>query len=378
MSVRFERGRWVVDYYPHGRKGKRRRIRLPEGTTEAEARRIEQELKKRRSLVPPPGSLLIKNLVPDFLNYVKLHNRPRTVKDKESCFKHHLIPFFGNYRIEDLSSGLLLLYQKTRKQEINRRGEPVSHRTINKELSYFFSFLRWARKYLGVEPLQKLEYESLPYKRPIPNVLTLEEAVKFITAADQPYRAFFCCLFTLGLRFEEARTLRWKDVDLQNRVILVRQKGDKPNILPITDWLYNELVQLRNLNHSEWVFPSKVNRNIPIKDVRRAIERARKRAGIAKKVHPHLLRHSLATYLAAQDINLSTIKEILGHSDIATTRFYTQIAIEHKKQALVKAGLNSIPVCDHASNLENTGNNAKFVTTLNTLREPKNDDKTIS
>lgn len=63
------------------------------------------------------------------------------------------------------------------------------------------------------------------------------------------------------------------------------------------------------------------------------LKRIAKKAGIEKNVYPHLLRHSYATYLVERGINLEIVKNLLGHSDIQTTTFYTHVAIEHLQGA---------------------------------------------
>ncbi|NOZ67969.1 MAG: tyrosine-type recombinase/integrase [Deferribacteres bacterium] len=343
MSIRIRNGKYVIDYYPHGRKGKRRRITLPEGTTENEAREIEAEMRKKSGASPLVAlNDPIKAMVPAYLEYVRLHQAKKTLVDKKQCFERYLVPFFGTMRIHDITNRLLQLYQKQRKEDF--RGKNAGNRSINKELDYFAAFLKWADKNMNLRPAEVLKIEKLPYKRPIPQVLTFEEAVRFIAAADSPvYRVMFLVMFNLGLRFSEARMLRRTDIDWETRAIMVRRKGDKTNVLPLSDWLHDELKDLLKSTGSEWVFPSPVNGARPIRDIRRAIQRAKKKAGINKHIHPHLLRHSLATHLLAKDINLRTIQEILGHAQIATTEFYTHVALENKKNALENAGLNLKP-----------------------------------
>lgn len=188
-------------------------------------------------------------------------------------------------------------------------------------------------------PRRDFEIEKLPHTRPLPIVLTMREAVSFIKAAEPFYRPLLLLMFNLGLRLSAAATLKWTDVDLDNRSIRVTTKGG-PIILPMTKWVYAELKALKKTGKvSEYVFPSHRNPSEPVRDIRKAIQRARQASGITKRIHAHLMRHSLATHLLEKDINLRTIQEILGHADISTTEFYTHVALQNKRRALKNAGV---------------------------------------
>ena len=329
MSIRIRNGKWVIDYYPHGRKGKRARITLPVGTTADKARQLELELKNRNNdspLVSPKDT--IRSLVGKFYEYIELHQAPKTVRDKKYCFNGCLLGFFGSMRIGNLTSTFISIYQKSRKDQ------GIGNRSINKEIDYFRSFLKWADRSLNIQPLQQIKVEKLPYKRPIPRVLTVEEIIRFIKAADPPYKVFFLTLYSLGLRSTSARTLKWEQIDWEGRSLTIKGKGGKENHLPLSDWLYNELSELRKAARSKWVFPSPVKKGQPITNVRKAIERTKRKAGIRKRIYPHLLRHTFATHLLAKNINLRTIQEILGHAQVTTTEFYTHVALNNKREAM--------------------------------------------
>jgi site-specific recombinase XerD len=335
MSIRKKGERLIIDYYPHGRAGKRVRQPLPIGTSLEEARAIEKELRSSGKFFPLSNENdPINRLVEEYYKYIELHQAITTVSDKKLCFRVHLLPFFGNTRIRDITSSYINIYQHSRKKSGG------GNRTINKELDYFSAFLLWAKEKLKIVSLQPLIIDKLRYRRPIPQVLTFEEAVTFIKAAEPLYRVFFLLLFSLGLRVTSARMLKWKDIDFQNKSIRILGKGGRQNILPLSEWAEMELLEMKIKSKSEWVFESPVKKGFPITDVRKAIIRAKKTAGISLRIYPHLLRHSLATHLVSQNINLRTIQEILGHKQISTTEFYTQVAVQDKREALDGMGFD--------------------------------------
>lgn len=358
MSIRIRNDKYVVDYYPHGRKGKRARITLPAGTTETLAKKIAKDLLKKKDHSPLAfGSDTIKHLAAPYFRHINTRQSPRTVKDKQDCFDKNLLPYFGGFRIPELTSSLFAAYQDRRVEQFaamtpeykKQHQVKDGHRSINKELAYLGGLIRWARKFLHVQPSERLFREDLPYHRPIPKVWTRKELDKFLAAIEPEYRTFVLVLVHLGVRLQSARFLRWDQVDLtrsaEDSSITILGKGDKENRLPLSPKLHRGLQTLQKARASlpeqergPWVFPSPVDPAKPRHNIRKAIERAKTAANITKRIHPHLMRHSLATYLLEQGTDLRVVQDILGHSSIEQTQWYTHIALKLKKDAFNKAG----------------------------------------
>lgn len=362
MAIRKRGDSFVIDFYPNGRKGKRVRITLPPAITSTEEAEIIyrniKDISRQKKL--PPGSRKINDIVESFFIYYDLHRAEKTAKDIKSVFKNHILKKFGELSPSEVTIEYINYYKQMRKME------KVSNRTINKELCYLSAFLSWCRKN-NIESAS-ISIEKLPYQRPIPHVLTVEEAFKLINASEGKYRAFLILLFQHGLRFNEARMLKWQDIDFQGQSITIKRKGGKINLIPLTDWAIIELSKLQQISTSQYVFPARDNDDEPLQDVRKAIERARKKAGITKKVTPHLLRHSFATYLLEEGINLRTIQELLGHSQVSTTEFYTHVMTAHKRKAFEKVGFidvttksrdksNSFSTCDYMAMIAKANKN---------------------
>jgi integrase len=352
MSVFIRNGRFVVDYWPHGKKGKHVRKTLPAAITSIEeARAIEIELRQasKDPEINAPVTATVNDLFPRYLEWYELHRAARTYHDIRGCWKNHLSPHLGSYIASEITVNHINVYKRLRKKEYNgnykKEKVPVGNRCIIKELAYFSGFMGWCHKNIKSFPKRDFQIDGLPYERPVPIVLSLDEAVRFIQAAEPLYRCLFLLLFNVGLRRSEARFLKWDDVDLENRSLIIIKKGGKPHILPISDWLYDELIALKQHSRSRWVFqsPRTGKPDQPVQDLRRAINRAREKAGITKRIYPHLLRHSLATHLMGLNINLRTIQNMLGHSQLSTTEFYTHVAIANLRAALSQAGLNINP-----------------------------------
>lgn len=343
MSVREHKGHYVIDYYPSGAKGRRVRITLVAGTTEDEAHGYERDLRtqsKRTKTYTPNGK--IARLIPSYIEYASMHLSPRTCRDIKSCCDNHLIPFFGNFFIEELSTPILSAYQKARlnKPALRNRKQIAINRTINKEMSYLSSFLSWAETETGAKPNAPLTFRMLPYTRPLPDVLSPEEVKKIISNTDEHYKGVVLAIAHLGLRIKSARTLKWTNINLTDKTVKVPIKGHREIVLPLSDELYQWLSQMNrnNIYGSPWAFPSIRRPQIPIHDIRKALGRALNNTGIAKRVHPHLFRHSAAAHLLEEGVDIRIVQEILGHSDIRMTQWYTQVLIKSKRAAMKKAG----------------------------------------
>ncbi len=356
MSLRLKNGRWEIDFYPHGRSAGRIQKRLPPGTPEDVAQALYADLVSRYKdapIDPIDLGLTVSQLGNKYLAWYEMYRAPSTLKDVRHAFEFPIDKVLGKIVAEDISPGHILDYQRS------RRADGVSNRTINKELAYLSGCLRWAAKQENafITP-RTWKVEPLPYARPIPQILSADEVQRILEAAEPFYRAMFLCLYSLGLRMNEARQLKWSDIDRENMSLTVRQKGGTFKRLPISATLLGALEEIvtppgcrQGKAHKRqavavagrggYVFVNEQTGK-PILQIRKAIARSCKKAGIDKHVYPHLFRHSVATHLMGDNVNLRTIQKYLGHSTVKTTEFYTHVGQAHLQGAadLIEAGLH--------------------------------------
>ena len=153
-------------------------------------------------------------------------------------------------------------------------------------------------------------------------------------------RAMLEVLYATGLRVSELVGLRLEQINLRQGVLRVTGKGDKERLVPLgeeaVDWMVRYLRDARpgfyRGQPDATAFPSRRGRPQARQTFWYAIKRYAVRAGIAKPLSPHVLRHAFATHLLNHGADLRVVQMLLGHSDISTTQIYTHIARERLKE----------------------------------------------
>ncbi len=345
MSVREKNGRLVIDCYPHGKHGRRLQRVLPEGTSKADARAIHDSLMGMKGALPElPKDGTLRELYPRFERHVKMFFKG-SEKDYASVFKNRLLPYFGKLRLSEITSDYIAAYQSKRSAEKKKNGELYSTKTINNEIMILRSLMKWGAEERLCEPLPRVR--MLKYTRPLPKVLGPKDMSRIISCADDLHRPLFTLLYVLGLRFGEATALAWEDVNWSARAIIIRKaKGNKTRALPLDNDLTATLKALwenarRPARGYVFVSPRTGKR---IKDIRKAIRRACKAAGIDQHVNPHLFRHSGATQTLAESGDLRAVQNLLGHASIGTTEIYTHLNLEHLRGKIVRITTTGEPM----------------------------------
>lgn len=179
----------------------------------------------------------------------------------------------------------------------------------------------------------------------IPNVLTPEEIKKLLEATSNTrHKLIIKTLYSSGLRVSELTNLKTEDINFDEKIAWVRGgKGKKDRMVIISQNLLLDLKEFIRENSKEkgdYVFGDKNNKKLSERNVQLIIAKAKKNAGLEKEIHPHTLRHSFATHLLEDGIDIRKIQELLGHSDLSTTQIYTKISTKELKK--VKSPLDDI------------------------------------
>lgn len=185
--------------------------------------------------------------------------------------------------------------------------------------------------------------------RNVPYVLSEEEQRAFLEQFNKRYKTphrnlVMCrCMLEAGLRSDEVRSLKVKDVDLGRRRLEIRDgKGGRDGIAFINESLRDALSEwmsrlTEKLNPDcDWLFPTHNDTKVSGRYLRRMCKKTARKADVRKpeEVSAHTLRHSFATSLLRQGANLRQVQEALRHSSIQTTQIYTHIENPELEQVM--------------------------------------------
>lgn len=183
------------------------------------------------------------------------------------------------------------------------------------------------QKTLGRDwPLLKLLRS--PKKKPLPTVLSHSEVKDLLNRVRNPkYRMCLTLIYSCGLRISEATNLKVTEIDSQRMVIHVHGKGGKDRLVPLPDPILIPLREYWLIQRARpWLFPGR-NSKDPLNNnnIRQALKAVVKEKGLTKHVTPHSLRHSYATHLLENRVDLRVIQALLGHTSPKTTSLYTRL-----------------------------------------------------
>ncbi|QNV58177.1 Tyrosine recombinase XerD [Paenibacillus polymyxa E681] len=194
----------------------------------------------------------------------------------------------------------------------------LSHAYVNQAISALKFYFRHVLK----------QPKSADYVRPkkeskLPDVLSLNEVMHLLKAVKNPkHKAILYLTYTSGLRVSEVVRLRLEDCDRERKVLKVRQgKGRKDRQTLLSEAAFAVVEQYRGVEQpADWLFPGqREGRHLTERSAQKVFEKALAEAGIRKQVSIHSLRHSFATHLLENGIDLRYIQELLGHQSVRTT-----------------------------------------------------------
>ena len=201
----------------------------------------------------------------------------------------------------------------------------------------------FALKYFFKEILhQALNVPNPKRNKTLPDILTPKEVQKMLKAtANVKHGMIIKVLYGCGLRVSEIVNLKKQEVNFEENLIKITLgKGKKDRFVKLPFSLKENLQNYIKLNGGGYLFESNRGGKLTKKTIAKIVSNAGKKAGIKKRVYPHLLRHSFATHLLEAGTDLRLIQKLLGHSDIKTTQIYTQISQASIKN--IKSPLDSI------------------------------------
>lgn len=196
----------------------------------------------------------------------------------------------------------------------------------------FFKFtvygMRYACRLRGL-PYEQFSLPAIERNDKLPVVLSASEVRALLKACDLlKHRLLIAFCYGCGLRCAEVRQLRIGDVDTERAMVHVHQgKGNKDRCLPMGSMLQRGIRSYMEVEKPrQFLFEGNNGEAYSQRGAQWAITQAVKKSGIVKEVTLHTLRHTYATHLLEQGVNILTIKELLGHAHIDTTMVYLHLA----------------------------------------------------
>jgi len=286
-----------------------------------------------------------------FLEYLEIE-RGRSVKTVEN-YDRYLTKFFEFAKTdspkkltEEMVREFRLYLNRQPGTKSGGRTEPMKRKTQNYYLIALRAFLKYLRK-RGIESLspERIELAKVP-ERSL-DLITAQELHRLMNAPDTSTiqglrdRAILELLFSTGLRISELCSLSIDDVDLTRDEFSVRGKGDKIRVVflsePAKQAIKAYLKERKDMDDALFVQFGKNAKNanelrLSPRAVQRMLKTCAAKAGITRKVSPHVIRHSFATDLLQNGADLRSVQALLGHAHIGTTQVYTHVTDKHLRE----------------------------------------------
>lgn len=257
----------------------------------------------------------------------------------------------------DFSSDSSCMSKNTLDQFITILHKQHKPKTVKRKiasLKAFFHYMEY-QELIDENPFAKLD---IHFREPklLPKTIPFHSIQKFLSTlykekelAASEYQlhcsirdiAVIELLFATGMRISELCSLKPSDIDLESKNILIYGKGSKERILQLGNQevisaliLYQQTFQ-EDIAACGYFFVNRLKHKLSDQSVRFMINRYTELAGISQHITPHMFRHSFATLMLEQDVDIRYIQQMLGHSSISTTEIYTHVSNTKQKDILL-------------------------------------------
>ena len=247
---------------------------------------------------------------------LKLRNYSfKTIKAYLGCLREYFD--FKKFNLEKIDE------ENIKQFLLNKQSKNYSSQTINLYLNAIKFFYREVLKIP-----QRINLKFAKRSKRLPIVLSREEIKNIINVIRNPkHKLIISLAYGAGLRISEVVNLKLKDIDFNELTIhLKNAKGKKDRITIFPEKIKNDLQNLiAGKNLSDYLFESERGGKLTERTSQKVFENALRGAGIKKDATFHSLRHSFATHLLENGVDVRYVQELLGHQNIRTTQIYTQV-----------------------------------------------------
>jgi integrase len=322
MAIFKKRGEYWIDYYVGGRR-RREKIGPSKKLAAAVLAKRKVQIAENRYLdkVETP-TLLWDELAQMYLEHARLHHRSYKSHALHRC--NTLRSYFEGKKISEISPQNVEAYKLARAQVCSRQ-------TVNNELSVMRAMYNLAIR-LGkakLNPVKGVKFFRVQNQRV--RYLTQNEAKLLLAYCDRSIRPIVIIALNTGMRKSEILGLKWSQIDLdQGEIILTRTKNNEIRRIPINAVVKRVLSDQPRAVHHPYVFANQHGR---VPNFRKLFELAVRRAGI-DDFRFHDLRHTYASWLRMQGVDIRTIADLLGHKSLQMSLRYSHLSPSHLKRAV--------------------------------------------
>jgi integrase/recombinase XerC len=285
-----------------------------------------------------------------FINYLKFEKRYslhtiRAYEDDLISFFDYLELQFGIVSIKDISSAFI------RSWLASLKDADLGSKSIVRKISTLKSFFKYNIREGNIDQTPMVNIVSPKLNKRLPAFVE-EEGVKKLFQEKEfsenwkgiTGEIIFKVFYNTGMRLSELVNLKESQVNASGRTIKVLGKGNKERIIPVSPGLVKDIEEYIRLKKKEfttperdYLFVTEKGKRVYQKYVYRIVNEQLKKYTTIEKKSPHILRHSFATHLMNNGADLNAVKELLGHSSLASTQVYTHNSIEKLKEVYKNA-----------------------------------------
>lgn len=240
-------------------------------------------------------------------------------------------------------------YQQIRNWIVDLVNQEVSNRTINRKISSLKSFYKYLQKTKQIESSPLIKHQALkiakrvqvPFsKNEIEKVINFDEGIEDFEAVRN--KLIVELLYSTGMRRNELINLKVSDIDYNNQIVKVLGKRNKERYIPLLKSVIKSLHKYEGFRsdiktNESYLLLTKKGKKVYDTLVYRIINNYFSSVSSKVKKSPHVIRHSFATHLLNEGADLNSVKELLGHSSLASTQVYTHSSLGKLKEVYNQA-----------------------------------------
>ena len=286
-------------------------------------------------------------LIHSFLEYLQHEKKysSHTIKAYEQdlySFRDFCVVEFKQEEIEEIH------YNQIRTWIVALVNQKISNRSINRKVSSLKSFYRFLQKIGEIQVNPLTSHKSLKVQKKIQVPFTQDEVEKVFEMLEDENdfvevrnKLIVELLYSTGIRRAELIQIKEGDINYSNKTIKIIGKRNKERYVVLLDLVFNTLqkyllLKKKVVNNVDELLITEKGNKLYETLVYRIINLYFSRASTKTKKSPHMLRHTFATHLLNSGASLNTVKELLGHSSLASTQVYTHSSLEKIKEVYNK------------------------------------------